>query len=150
MRNCRERLPQALAVREIVEAPDRCLPPMARRGLDDPLVELDYFVEDLTRPLLLGYIRREFVASEEQAWALEYQMSLFAYKTGFSMGFTYVEEPGPQPSAFEALIESVVRHQVAAVVLPSILHFAVLGLPHDIKDMFERATGARVLLLNAP
>jgi hypothetical protein len=149
MRNCRERLPLALAVRETLEAPDRCLPPMARRGMS-VVAGLDYFGEDLTRPLLAGYIRREFVASAERARALEYQMSLFACAEGFSMGFTYVEEPGTQPFAFEALIESVVRHQIAAVVLPSILHFAVLGLPHDIKDMFERATGARVLLLDTP
>jgi hypothetical protein len=112
--------------------------------------ELACFGEDLAKPVLVGYIRREFVASDERALELECQMSLFAYTEGFSMGFTYVEESGTQLSAFEALVESVVRHQITAVVLPSILHFAVLGLPHDIKDMFERATGARVLLLNVP
>lgn len=58
--------------------------------------------------------------------------------------------PPPSPAAFEALFESVRRYELTAVVLPSLLHFAVLGASHDIRDSFERATGARVLLLDSP
>ncbi len=76
-------------------------------------------------------------------------MAEFAQKESFSMGFTYVEEPGTSPAAFEALFESVKRYEVTAVVLPSLLHLAVLGPSHDIRNSFERATGARVLLLDS-
>ncbi|WP_232828080.1 hypothetical protein [Kribbella monticola] len=106
--------------------------------------------EDFTRPLLLGYVRRDLLVTDGQVGELERQMTKFAQKEGFSMGFTYVEKPGTQPAAFEALFESVKRYEVTAVVLPSLLHFAVLGASHDIRDSFERATGARVLVLDSP
>jgi hypothetical protein len=77
-------------------------------------------------------------------------MCRFAQTEGFSMGSTYVEKPGTWPAAFEALIESVKRYDVSAVVLPSLLHFAVLGAPDGIKDIFERATGAQVIVLDPP
>ena len=62
------------------------------------------------------------------------------------MGSVYVEQSGMWPAAFEALIEAVNRYEVRAVVLPSLLHFAVLDPPRDIKGMFERATSARVMV----
>lgn len=61
----------------------------------------------------------------------------------------YVEQIESAPAAFEALIESVNRYEVTAVVIPSMLHFAVLSGPAAIKDQFEKATGARVLVASA-
>ncbi|GAB3953212.1 hypothetical protein GCM10029976_092950 [Kribbella albertanoniae] len=49
-----------------------------------------------------------------------------------------------------ALVESVTRHNVTAVVLRSVLHFAVLGASQDIKGMFGRVTGAQVMILDPP
>ena len=103
-----------------------------------------------TKPLLLGYVRRDLLVTDGQVNQLEREMARFAQTEGFSMGFTHIEKPGTWPAAFEALVESVNRYDVTAVVLPSLLHFAVLGASHDIKDLFERATGARVLALDSP
>jgi hypothetical protein len=64
-------------------------------------------------------------------------MCRFTQTEGFSMGSTYVEKSGTWPAAFEALIESVKRYVVPAVVLQSLLHFAVLGAPHGIKDILR-------------
>jgi hypothetical protein len=111
---------------------------------------LSAYGEDYTKPMLLGYVRRDLLVTDGQVNQIERQMAVFAKAEGFSMGFTYVEKPGTWPTAFEALIESVSRYEVTAVVLPSMLHFAVLGAPLNIKEMFERATGARVLLLESP
>ncbi len=55
--------------------------------------------------------------------------------------------PAAWPAAFEALIEAVNRQKVTAVALPSLFHFAAFGVPTDIRDSFERATGARVLVI---
>jgi hypothetical protein len=41
------------------------------------------------------------------------------------------------------------RYEVTAVVVPSLLHFAALSAAHNIKDAFERATGARVMVANS-
>jgi hypothetical protein len=104
--------------------------------------------EDFTRPLLLGYVRRDLLVTDDQVDQLEREMAKFAQAEGFSMGFTYIEKAGTWPAAFDALMQSVNRYEITAVVLPSLLHFAVLDAPHDIKDMFERATGARVVVLD--
>ncbi|MFF1820575.1 hypothetical protein ACFVWG_24940 [Kribbella sp. NPDC058245] len=106
--------------------------------------------EDCIKPLLLGYVRRDLLVTDGQVSQLERAMTKFALASGYSMGFTYVEKPGTWPTAFEALVESVNQDDVTAVVLPSILHFMVLGAPHDIKDIFERFTGARVIVLDPP
>ena len=121
-------------------APQRHLSPLAGRGLSG-------FAEDFTKPLLLGYLRRDLLVVDSQVAELERQMADFAHADGFAMGHTYVEKPDSWPAAFEALIESVNRYEVTAVVLPSLLHFTGLGLPTDIRDSFERATGARVVVL---
>lgn len=132
----------SVLVGKVLEAAERCLPALARRRMSA--------YEDFTKPLLLGYVRRDLLVTDGQVNQLEREMERFAQLEGFSMGFTYVEKPQTWPSAFEALVESVNRYDVTAVVLPSLLHFAVLGASHDIKDMFERATGARVLALDSP
>jgi hypothetical protein len=61
-----------------------------------------------------------------------------------------VEHLETSPAAFEALVEAVNRYEVAAVVVPSMLHFALLSAPAAIKDRFEHMTGARVLVATAP
>ena len=140
MLNCREKATSpASLVGRCVEAAARRFPILARRSLNA-------YDEDV-KPLLLGYIRRDLMVTDGQANELVRQMAMFAKAEGFSMGFTYIEKPGTWPAAFEAMIESVNRDEVTAVVLPSLLHFAVLGAPLNITDMFERATGARVLVL---
>jgi hypothetical protein len=132
----------AFLVRPVLEATQRRLPTLAGR--------VSAYDEDFSKPLLLGYVRRDLLVTDGQVSQLEREMAKFAMTEGFSMGFTYIEKPGTWPAAFEALVESVDRYEVTAVVLPSMLHFAVLGASHDIKDMFERATGARVLVLDSP
>ena len=123
-----------------VEATQRRLPALAGRGLSG-------FSEDFTKALLLGYLRRELLVVDSQVTELERQMAKFAEVEGFAMGHVYVEKPESWPAAFEALIESVNRYEITAVVLPSLLHFTGLGLPTDIRSSFQRATGARVLVL---
>jgi hypothetical protein len=112
--------------------------------------QLSAYDEDLTKPLVLGYVRRDLLVTDGQVGQLERQMARFAMAAGLSMGFVYIEKPGTWPAAFHALVESVNRCEATAVVLPSPLHFAVLAASHDIRDLFERATGARVFLLDSP
>jgi hypothetical protein len=114
------------------------------------LNELDQVREGLSKSALLGYIRRELISAEADLQEVESQMALFARTEGFSMGIIYIDEPKTWPAVFESLMQSASGDEVAAVVLPSLLHFAVLVPTHDVKDTFERATSTRVLLLNSP
>ncbi len=130
-------------VGQALEAAEQCLPTLAGRGVSTA-------DEDYTKPLLLGYVRRDLLVTDGQVSQLEQAMTKFALASGYSMGFTYVEKPGTWPAAFGALVESVNQYDVTAVVLPSILHFMVLDASHDMKDIFERATGVRVMVLDSP
>ncbi|WP_329484158.1 hypothetical protein OG555_18560 [Kribbella sp. NBC_01484] len=120
-------------------APQRGLPALARRG--------KRLGEDYTKPELLGYLRRDLLVVDSQVAELERQMAHFAQAEGFAMGYTYVEKFDGWPAAFEALIDSVNRCEVTAVVLPSLLHFAMRDSPFQIRDAFQHATGARVMVL---
>jgi hypothetical protein len=106
-------------------------------------------MDDGTRPLLLGYLRKHLLMSETELEDAKERLAYFAEIEGFTMGAIYVEEIATVPSAFEALVEAANRHEVSAVVLPSMLHFAVLGAPASIKSHFEHCTGARVLVAGA-
>lgn len=66
------------------------------------------------------------------------------------MATIFTEEVETSPSAFEALIDAVIRDEVTAVVIPSMLHLAILSAPAAIKAHFEHATGARVMVASSP
>ena len=104
---------------------------------------------DHTRPLLLGYIRRHLLMTDAELDDAKERLGLFAEIEGFTLGTVYVEHLETTPAAFEALVEAVNRYEVTAVVVPSMLHFALLSAPAAIKDRFEHITGARVLVAAA-
>jgi len=104
---------------------------------------------DYPRPLLLGFILKHLLMSDGELADIKVQLEQFAADEGFAMGTTYVEETDTAPAAFEALIEAVNRYEVTTVVNPSRLHFAALAVRHDVKDTFERATGARVVVASS-
>lgn len=105
---------------------------------------------DYTRPLLLGYVLKHLLMTDYELEDVKERLAFFAQVEGFAMGIIYVEETETSPAAFEALVEAVNRYEVTAVVIPSLLHFAVLSAPAAIKQHFEHITGARVMVANSP
>ena len=101
---------------------------------------------DYTRPLLLGYLRKHLLMTDEELDDTKERLAHFAHVEGFAMGLIFIEEVQTAPRAFQALIEAVIRDEVAAVVIPSMLHLAVLSAPTAIRDHFEHATGARIMV----
>ncbi|MEV6415334.1 hypothetical protein [Kribbella sp. NPDC051718] len=103
---------------------------------------------DYTRPLLLGYVLKHLLMTDDELAEIKDQLEQFARVEGYAMGTIYVEDNSTSPAAFEALIEAVNRYEVTTVIIPSRLHFAALAVTHDVKDTFERTTGARVIVAN--
>ncbi len=101
---------------------------------------------DYTRPLLLGYTRRDLYLSNRHVDELKHQLAAFAQLEGFTLGTVYIEEPDTAPAAFDALVTSVNRYEVTAVVIPQLRHLALVGDPEAVKRQFERGTGARLML----
>jgi hypothetical protein len=101
----------------------------------------------LVNRVLIGYICKGLLVSDREVDEMELAMMEFAAARGFLLVNTYVEQPLGRPDAFGALVNSLHDSGADAVLLPGLLHFAVLGPGQDIKKLFERATGVRVLVL---
>jgi hypothetical protein len=101
---------------------------------------------DGTRPLLLGFILKHLLMTDDELARTKRRLDEFAAVEGFAMGAIYIEDMATSPAAFAALVDAVVRYHVPAVVVPSLLHLAALAAVHNFKDTFERATGARVMV----
>lgn len=101
-----------------------------------------------TKPLVLGYIRQHILMTEDELDSVTARLARFATAEGFTLGTVFIEQVESTPAAFEALVQAIGHLQAKAVVLPSMLHFAVLGAPLAVRLTFERATGAHVLVAN--
>ncbi|NEA32017.1 hypothetical protein [Streptomyces sp. SID13031] len=101
---------------------------------------------DRTKPLVLGYIRQHLLMTEDELVGVKARLVDYAFAEGFTMGTVFIEQRESTPAAFEALVQAISQDQASAVVLPSMLHFAVLGAPLAVKLTFERATGAQVFV----
>ncbi|GAA1696361.1 hypothetical protein GCM10009745_48000 [Kribbella yunnanensis] len=101
---------------------------------------------DYTRPLLLGYVRQDLLPPDYDAERMKRLFEGFARAEGFAMGSVYAEHRSTAPAAFHALIESLDRYELTAVVMPSWEHLELVGDPAAVKQQFERVTGARFLL----
>ncbi|MEV6417352.1 hypothetical protein [Kribbella sp. NPDC051718] len=84
--------------------------------------------------------------TEDELVSVKERLAYYAASEGFALGTVFVEQRESAPAAFEALIRAIDQSQATAVVLPSMLHFAVLGAPLAVKLTFERATGAQVFV----
>lgn len=104
---------------------------------------------DHTRPLLLGYARRDLYLSGQHIHRVKQEFAAMAKAEGYTMGSVYIEDPDTAPAAFDALVESVNRYDITTVLLPEWRHLALLGDPVAVKQKFERATGARFMLYDA-
>ncbi|WP_344238026.1 hypothetical protein [Kribbella hippodromi] len=101
---------------------------------------------DYTRPLLLGYLRRDLYLSDRQLGETRIELGAFAALEGFTLGTIYIEDAETAPAAYEALVASVNRYEVTAVVAPDLRQFGLIGEPAAVKRRFERDTGARIML----
>jgi hypothetical protein len=93
----------------------------------------------------LGYLCKHLLMAETEVVYAKERLGYFAQVEGFQLDKVYVEEVETWPAAFEALVEAAISDELSAVLLPSMLHFAVLGQPADIKKHFEHITRTRVL-----
>jgi hypothetical protein len=94
-----------------------------------------------------AYLRRHLLMFESEVNRTKQRLTYFAVESGFELSATFVEEVETGPLAFERLLQAVIRDKVEVVILPSMLHFAVLGAPTHVKDYFEAATEARVVTI---
>lgn len=95
--------------------------------------------------LAVRYVRQALVAPAPRMKETVDRLHRFADLEGFELGSIFVEPPDDTLVAFRALVDAVEHHRARAVVLPNLLHFAMLWPPSTIRSQFEYLTGVRVL-----
>lgn len=90
-------------------------------------------------------MRKHLLMFESEANRTRERLEYFANEAGYELAAVFIEEIQTWPAAFERLVHAVARDKVTIVILPSMLHFAVLGSPNNVKEYFEAATGAQVI-----
>jgi hypothetical protein len=95
-------------------------------------------------------MRRHLLMYDQELEQARERISYFAAAIGYQLAAVFVEEVDtwPVPVAFERLLQAVALDKVEVVILPSMLHFMVLGGPTRIREYFESATGAKVVCIN--
>jgi Resolvase, N terminal domain len=95
-----------------------------------------------------GYARIAAHASEHAVRAMRKDLAAHAEREGYMLTEVFMEREDSGSSAFAALIDAINRSEPPVVVVPSMCHFAHLpGLQIAMKDLIERETSARVLVI---
>jgi hypothetical protein len=99
-------------------------------------------------PRAVAYLRKHLLMNESEVLYAKERLAYFARVEGLQLDNVFVEEVETWPAAFEALVEAALSDELSVVLLPSMLHFAVLGPSADIKQHFEYITRTRVLAVS--
>ena len=100
----------------------------------------------MTQPVALGYLRVHILMTDVELEDAETRIRRAAAKNGYHLAAIFHEQPHLAPSAFAALIAAVDRKQAAAVIVPGLIHLAVLGLPTQVVVYLESVTDVRVVI----
>jgi hypothetical protein len=98
------------------------------------------------RGLLHGYIREHLFMTAREHADLVAGFVVFAEREGYNLGKVFTEKVETVPAAFGALVQAVQDDKAAAVAVPSLHHFGVLGHPTALRDDLERSTGVQVVV----
>lgn len=96
--------------------------------------------------IVLGYMRKHLLMSDLELIDAKERLCYFAKVQRLRLGTIYVEEIETWLAAFEALIADATKKTISGVLMPSMLHFAVLGAPRTVRQHFEDATQTRVIV----
>ena len=100
------------------------------------------------RSSAFGYARIAAHASEQAVLDTRKDLAAYAEREGYTLTEVFMEREDSGSSEFAALIDAINRSEPPVVVVPSMCHFAHLpGLQTAMKDLIERETGARVLVI---
>ena len=98
-------------------------------------------------PRAYAYVCGPLLICQPQISRTRERLTAYAADAGLELAAVFVEEDWLCLSAFERLFQATVRDQVEVILLPSMLHFTVLGSPRRIKPSFEAVTGARIVTI---
>ncbi len=98
------------------------------------------------RPLAHAYLRAHLLMTETELADAKERLERFAAVEGYTLGTLFVERVDLIPAAYHALVDAIEAGGVAAVLVPTWQHLAVLGPPAVLRDHLQRTTGVRVVI----
>ena len=101
-------------------------------------------------PVVLGYLHAHLLMTENELANVTEDLGRCVEKAGYTLGRVFVEGLGEVAAAFTALMQLVNEQRPPAIVIPSVLHLAPLGLPPQLVHHLEVVMGVRILIANAP
>lgn len=99
-------------------------------------------------PRAYAYVCGPLLVCQPQITRTRERLTTYAAEAGLELAATFIEEDWHGLAAFERLFQATIRDQVEVILLPSMLHFMVLGSPRSIRSSFEAVTGARVITMS--
>jgi len=103
-------------------------------------------VDGRTRPLAHAYLRAHLLMTETELADVKDRLERFARVEGYCLDRVFVERVDLMPAAYHALVDALEADDVAAVLVPTWQHLAVLGPPAVLRDHLQRTTGVRVVI----
>ena len=97
-----------------------------------------------------AYLRAHMLMTEDEVAKTTAELQRCAEKHGYMLGSVFVEQLGELSAAFTAVMQVINDERPAALVVPSVLHLAPLGLPPQLVHHLEIVTGVRMLVANGP
>jgi hypothetical protein len=98
---------------------------------------------------VVAYLRTALLPDDDELLAAGGALARFAGENGFILTELFVEDSATGLSAFAEFVQAASDPEIDSVLLPSLLHIAGIFSVRHFKSIFETATGARVMLVDA-
>jgi hypothetical protein len=102
------------------------------------------------KPAAVGYVNASLLITDSELERVRVEVARFASDWGYGLTYIHVEDRGSSPDAFNGLVQQVTALDIATVLIPSLLHFAGLGSPVEVKNRLEHVIGGRVIPTSSP
>ncbi len=106
----------------------------------------DRKTQPVRRRRAYAYLCKPLLTFDSEVARIKEQLSSFARESELELAAVFVEEVHTAAVSFEQLVQAVIQDKGEVVLVPSLHHLVVLGSPNHIKDYFESATGAQVIV----
>jgi hypothetical protein len=97
-------------------------------------------------PVVPGYVRRYPWMTDHEFGALQHHLAEVARQHGRTLGTVYVEELPTDPKAFNALLASLKKLDVPAVIIPSKAHLGRWDLAGSKYDQLQQVAETKVII----
>ncbi|MEV6891011.1 hypothetical protein [Kribbella sp. NPDC051137] len=102
------------------------------------------------KPAAVGYVNASLLITDSELERVRMEVARFASEWGYALTYIHVEDPSTAPDAFHGLVQQVTALDITTVLIPSLLHFASLGSPVEVKNRLEHLIGGRVIPTTTP